>query len=62
MGADKPVEAPTSRDDFQKVIRHFVTTPHKPHSPLGATPKTKRSDNAKPKSKKSQKLRGEIAG
>jgi hypothetical protein len=25
---------PTKAADFQKVIRHFVTTPHKPHGPL----------------------------
>jgi hypothetical protein len=43
MGADKPVEDPTARADFQKVIRHFVTTPHKPHSPLVTTPQTKRA-------------------
>jgi hypothetical protein len=26
---------PTKEPEFQKVIRHFVTTPHKPHKPLG---------------------------
>jgi hypothetical protein len=30
---DKP--DPTKEPEFQKVIRHFVTTPHKPHEPLG---------------------------
>jgi hypothetical protein len=26
---------PTKDPEFQKVIRHFVTTPHQPHEPLG---------------------------
>jgi hypothetical protein len=26
---------PTKDPEFQKVIRHFVTTPHKPHEPIG---------------------------
>jgi hypothetical protein len=25
----------TKAPEFQKVIRHFVTTPHKPHAPIG---------------------------
>jgi len=25
---------PTKDPEFQKVIRHFVTTPHKPHKPI----------------------------
>ena len=25
---------PTKAPEFQKVIRHFVTTPHRPHEPL----------------------------
>jgi hypothetical protein len=28
--AEKP--DPTKEPEFQKVIRHFVTTPHKPHN------------------------------
>jgi hypothetical protein len=31
MAQDDPTKAP----EFQKVIRHFVTTPHKPHAPIG---------------------------
>jgi hypothetical protein len=31
MAQDDPTKAP----EFQKVIRHFVTTPHKPHEPIG---------------------------
>jgi hypothetical protein len=27
---------PTQVPEFKKVIRHFVTTPHKPHVPLRA--------------------------
>ena len=34
MGADEPAEDPMARADFQKVIRHFVTTPHKPHESM----------------------------
>ena len=30
---------PTKDPKFQKVIRHFVTTPHKPHAPIGAREK-----------------------
>jgi hypothetical protein len=52
MCADKPVKDPTARDDFQKVIRHFVTTPHKPHSSLGTTPQKKRGGKATPKARK----------
>ena len=33
---------PTKEPEFQKVIRHFVTTPHKPHEPL------KKQRNGKP--------------
>ena len=32
--ADKKPD-PTKDSEFQKVIRHFVTTPHKPHAPIG---------------------------
>jgi hypothetical protein len=32
---------PTQDPEFQKVIRHFVTTPHKPHEPLGKKGKAK---------------------
>ena len=35
---DKP--DPTKDPEFQKVIRHFVTTPHKPHKPTGKLKKT----------------------
>ncbi len=30
---EKPSD-PTKEPEFQKVLRHFVTTPHKPHEPL----------------------------
>jgi hypothetical protein len=30
---EKPSD-PTKEPEFQKVVRHFVTTPHKPHKPL----------------------------
>jgi hypothetical protein len=26
---------PTKEPEFQKVVRHFLATPHKPHKPLG---------------------------
>ena len=43
---------PTKAPEFQKVIRHFVTTPHKPHaeSKVGK-PKTKPSESPEPKGK-----------
>jgi hypothetical protein len=36
---------PTKDPEFQKVVRHFLTTPPKPHKPLGKRRKRK----AKPK-------------
>jgi hypothetical protein len=36
---------PTKDPEFQKVIRHFVTTPHKPHEPIGKT-KTEKQEKA----------------
>lgn len=36
---------PTEDSEFQKVVRHFVTTPHKPHKPLGAEQKVKTKKN-----------------
>jgi hypothetical protein len=43
---------PTKDPEFQKVVRHFLTTPPKPHKPLGKKPtaKKKRAASAKPKS------------
>jgi hypothetical protein len=35
---------PTKDPEFQKVVRHFLTTPPKPHKPIGekkASPKSK---------------------
>jgi hypothetical protein len=26
---------PTNDPEFQKVVRHFLTTPHQPHKPVG---------------------------
>jgi hypothetical protein len=43
---------PTKAPDFLKVIRHFVTTPHKPHEPLGAKHKRDAADKASPKLKR----------
>jgi hypothetical protein len=39
---------PTKDPEFQKVIRHFVTTPHKPHGPIGKR-KPKNDADASPK-------------
>jgi hypothetical protein len=36
---------PTKDPEFQKVVKHFLTTPPKPHNPLGKTKKK----SAKPK-------------
>jgi hypothetical protein len=46
---------PTKKPEFERVIRHFVATPHKPHSPLGTPSKTKRGSNATPKDRKGSK-------
>jgi hypothetical protein len=43
---------PTKDPEFQKVVRHFLTTPPKPHKPFGKKAKKpqKRAASAKPKS------------
>jgi hypothetical protein len=45
--ANKPAEDPVTQADFQRVIRHFVTTPHKPHESIN-----KASDKAAPNKRK----------
>jgi len=30
---------PTKNPEFQKVVKHFLTTPPQPHKPLGKKPK-----------------------
>jgi hypothetical protein len=42
---------PTKDPEFQKVVRHFLTTPPKPHKPLGKKAKKprKRAASARPK-------------
>jgi hypothetical protein len=47
---------PTKDPEFQKVIRHFVTTPHQPHQPLKKqAPKKTGSDNPPKKQGRSKK-------
>jgi hypothetical protein len=43
---------PTKDPEFQKVVRHFLTTPPKPHKPLGKKIKKRRARvaSSKPKS------------
>jgi hypothetical protein len=44
---------PTKDPEFQKVVRHFLSTAPQPHKPLGKTIKKKRAKravSAKPKS------------
>jgi len=46
---------PTKDLEFQNVIRHFVTTPHKPHEKLGKL-KPKHAEKANPaKGRKTRK-------
>jgi|HubBroStandDraft_1064217.scaffolds.fasta_scaffold50858_3 hypothetical protein len=45
--SDKP--DPTKAPEFQKVIRHFVTTPHKPHAPLKSNKRNPDRQNGSPK-------------
>jgi hypothetical protein len=44
---------PTKDAEFQKVVRHFLTTPHKPHAPLGKR-KAKRAKSPGGRKRKSQ--------
>jgi hypothetical protein len=38
-----PVKSdPTKDPEFQKVVRHFLTTPPQPHKPLGKKTKPKK--------------------
>jgi hypothetical protein len=41
----------TKDPEFQKVVRHFVTTPHKPHKPIGKS-KPKAGAKANPSKKR----------
>ncbi|MGH3631606.1 MAG: hypothetical protein ACRDRL_29730 [Sciscionella sp.] len=50
MGKEK--EDPTKDLGFQKVLRHFVTTPHKPHAPLGQQKKLIAGNKANPYKKR----------
>jgi len=38
---------PTKDPEFQKVVRHFLTTPPQPHKPLGKKKTKKRRKPAK---------------
>jgi hypothetical protein len=40
-----PGEDPVKAAEFQKVIRHFVTTPHRPHEPLKKRPKAAKKES-----------------
>jgi hypothetical protein len=42
---------PTKNPEFQRVVQHFLTTPPKPHKPLGKKAKKgrERAASAKPK-------------
>jgi hypothetical protein len=40
---DESKQDPTKDPQFQKVVRHFVTTPHKPHERLGSASRKKKA-------------------
>jgi hypothetical protein len=43
---------PTKDPEFQKVVRHFLTTPPKPHKPIGEKKKSRKTGSklkARPK-------------
>ena len=44
---------PTKDPEFQKVIRHFVTTPHRPHESLASKNRREEADKASPQKKRS---------
>jgi hypothetical protein len=50
---DSTKSDPLKNPEFQKVVRHFLTTPHKPHKPIGekkkSRPKTRSKSGARPK-------------
>ena len=57
MTDDRPTN-PTETPEFQRVVQHFLNTPHRPHAPLKHKPKTsRRSNRAASKSKRSLKGR-----
>jgi hypothetical protein len=42
---------PTKDPEFQKVVRHLLSTPHQPHKPVGKKAKTKRKPAVSSKAK-----------
>jgi hypothetical protein len=42
---------PTKNPEFQKVVKHFLTTPPQPHKPLGEKPKKSGKPLSQQKSK-----------
>jgi hypothetical protein len=47
---------PTKKPEFERVIRHFVTTPHKPHKPHKSIGESG-SDKSKPIKTKNRRQR-----
>jgi hypothetical protein len=52
---------PTKEPEFQKVIRHFVTTPHRPHDSLNAEHKHSGEDKANPQKKRARPAKDSAA-
>jgi hypothetical protein len=59
--AEKDAGDPTQTDAFQRVIRHFVTTPHRPHGSMRSEDKRTGADKASPDRKRGRAAKAPAA-